>query len=223
MKNRKGIGGRKGYTLFDKYFQYIDTEEKAYFLGLLYADGCNIKNSNGVSLQLKEDDLYILEKFKDEIKYTGPIRKVIKKNIHYNLTFYSKEFSSIIEEKGIIPNKSKKLDKIPDIPNKLLHHFIRGYFDGDGCIRMVNFEKYGKSNKLRFCIAGNEPFLLNIQKEIINQAGLSKTKLCSLKNKTTKQIEYSGNINCQKIYSFLYKNSTIFFKRKKDIFETICQ
>lgn len=53
----------------DSFFEKIDTEEKAYFLGLFYADGCNYINGNAsrVALSLQEDDKKILEIFNNFI------------------------------------------------------------------------------------------------------------------------------------------------------------
>ena len=55
---------QRKYNIDETFFDVIDTEEKAYFLGLLYADGCNATNRNAVILSLKEDDKEILEKIK---------------------------------------------------------------------------------------------------------------------------------------------------------------
>ena len=51
-KNNLELTNRR-YNVNHKYFEVIDTEEKAYWLGFLYADGCVIKTKTGSSLLLK--------------------------------------------------------------------------------------------------------------------------------------------------------------------------
>lgn len=222
LHTMKRSEGKKDYEVAENYFKNINSENKAYFLGLLAADGCNHKSAK-IALQLKENDLYIIEKFKSEIGFDGPITSIQKKNKHYNISIYNRRFCQNLEVLGIVPRKTYKLNKLPDIPENLVKHFIRGVFDGDGCIRLVNFEKYGRSNKLRFCIAGNEPFLLEIQKVLVRELGLFTTKLSKFPNGKTRQLEYIGNSTCQKIYTYLYNEATTYLTRKKDIFNYICQ
>lgn len=69
-------GKNKKYKVDEHYFDYIDTPNKAYILGFLYADGCNMVNRYSVSLRLREDDKEILQKMKDEINSTRPLRYI---------------------------------------------------------------------------------------------------------------------------------------------------
>jgi len=136
------------YSLNDNYFDVIDTEEKAYFLGLLYADGCNLfdKNNNVTTISLQEKDVKILERFNYEIKSDRPLEFMYKNNDNhqnqYRLTMCSEQISTNLSLLGCTPRKSLTL-KFPteeQVPNHLIQHFIRGYFDGDGCICFnVNF------------------------------------------------------------------------------------
>lgn len=69
-------------TVFDS----IDTEEKAYWLGFLYADGNVHSTANIVSLSLKLSDINHLEKFKTFLKATN---KISKTTIKSNNKFYN--------------------------------------------------------------------------------------------------------------------------------------
>lgn len=61
LLNREGLKGKRENNNFRKYdinqyyFDKIDCEEKAYFLGFLYADGCNHINNTKISMFLKEE------------------------------------------------------------------------------------------------------------------------------------------------------------------------
>lgn len=67
----------KKYTFNKNYFEKIDSEDKAYFLGLLYADGCNstsaTQNHASIVLNLQEGDKEILEKFMKYINSNKPL------------------------------------------------------------------------------------------------------------------------------------------------------
>lgn len=55
--------GRRKYSLNEEYFDVIDNQNKAYYLGLLYADGCNNVQRYAIHLDLQIDDREIIEKF----------------------------------------------------------------------------------------------------------------------------------------------------------------
>jgi hypothetical protein len=214
------LGGRKGYTLNDDFFEIIDTPEKAYFLGFLYADGCVIRNSNGLLFQLKENDLYIIEKFRSLLEFTGPIRLVVRKNNHYKLVVYSSKLIKDLFKWGVISNKSNILDELPNLNEDMMSHFIRGYFDGDGYIGACKRGRNQK-NSLRFNVVGTENFLLNLQEILIKELGLTKTKLQVYKWTNARGLEYGGNSNAKKIYDYLYKNNPLCLTRKKRRFEEV--
>lgn len=207
----------------DNYFEKIDTEDKAYFLGLLYADGSI--NKNGITISLQEDDLHILEYFKNKLDLTNNLYFVKKQDDNhknqYCLSVYSSKLSKDIINKGCIPNKTMTL-KFPteeQVPNHFIHHFIRGYFDGDGCISLQ------KDGKYIFNICGTEQFIIKLQEILIKECNLNKTNIRKPKKKTgndiTSVLVYSGNRQLLKIRDWLYKDATVYFHRKKDKFFNI--
>lgn len=205
------------YTHDKKFFQKIDTEEKAYFLGLLYADGNVSKNVLSISLQ--EQDRSILDKLKNALSYTGPITPITKKDKRkqqWKLAITSKELIISLLTHGLYPNKGTTL-KFPDtVPSFLLVHFIRGYFDGDGCI-YTNF----KNHDYLFSIVAPQNFLLKIQELMIKDLSLTKTKLYNPKNCKDTQLHiltYQGRKNLLRIRDWLYKDANIYLSRKKDKF-----
>ena len=134
---------RKTYN--ENYFDVIDSEDKAYFLGLIYADGCVVNNQNEyrykVCLKLHNKDKHILD---DLIKYVEG-----EMCIWYHgqrdmceVSFSGKKIVKDLEDKGVFPNKTFTI-KYPVIDEKLERHFLRGYFDGDGCIRISEDKRDG--------------------------------------------------------------------------------
>ena len=123
--------------MFDEHkFEKIDTEEKAYWLGFLDADGCIHNGRNydyGIELGLQEQDYSHLVKFKDFIEKDNKICYREKIN-SYRYQFKNKTMNKDLINLGCVPHKSLIL-KFPDedqVPDNFLIPFIRGYFDGDG-------------------------------------------------------------------------------------------
>jgi intein/homing endonuclease len=152
MLKRRGVE-RKSKTEYRKnatdesFFGVIDVEEKAYFLGLMFSDGLNYGGKKRYfSIELREDDAYILERFSlalcpntpKELYFRDRVTPTSKETHRYaRLTVYSKKICEDLDRLGCMPNKSVLL-KFPSYlrPN-LLRHFMRGYFDGDGSISLT--------------------------------------------------------------------------------------
>ena len=135
-----------GQTFNEYYFDNIDTPNKAYLLGFLYADGCVNKN-NTISFAVHQKDKEILEMYVSELKATNQITYV-KNKPHVRLTFCSKHMCDTLINLGCGHNKTNSLE-FPAIPEIYKYDFIRGFMDGDGCISVINRGKY-KSISLSF-------------------------------------------------------------------------
>ena len=117
------------------YFKNIDTEDKAYWLGFIYADGCVTKDHKKLIINLSPVDIYHLKLFNDCINSDYHI-SYQDNNRYVSLSISNKQFVENLIDKGCVPRKSLIL-QFPDewqVPKHLLRHFIRGYFDGDGCL-----------------------------------------------------------------------------------------
>ena len=216
--NWKSLLKKKYISTNIDYFEKIDSKNKAYFLGLIVADGS--VSSDGLTIGLTYEDSYILYKFKTSINYSGNIRRAV-----FNITnrldqgiisIYSKKLVRDLSLLGVIPNKSFKT-YFPDIPEEFYSHFIRGVFDGDGCIRVDK-----RSNNLMFGIVGYKLFIKEIQNILIKQCNLKLIKLshCKSNKKDTMGFEYSGNKQVKRIYEYLYKDcEDLYLTRKKEKFE----
>ena len=155
MNNRN-----KKYQINENIFNNIDSEEKAYFLGFLMADGYNNETRYSVRLCLKEEDVCVLESLKNILypnndKPIGYIKRKDGFNLNY-LDICNKHISKTLANLGMIQAKTFKL-QYPNISNTMNKHFIRGYFDGDGCINFFILKKY-KYFKCQFRIIGTENF-----------------------------------------------------------------
>jgi len=206
------------YNFNENYFSKIDTEEKAYWLGFIAADGYIESNYRRLVISLQEKDKIHLEKLKNHIKSNFDLKYIIQKNkfnknntltkefyYRYNLELCSVILCNDLKKIGIFNNKSLIL-KFPNLSNKLIHHFIRGYVDGDGS---WSFTK----NQCIFRVTSSLNFCIKLQNIFIKRCNVKKTKLLNEGN--AKTITYCGNKQCKRIRNFIYKDATIFLDRKR--------
>lgn len=220
----------KRYNLDENYFDNIDTEAKAYFLGLMISDGSNNEEKHNIRINLQEEDKHILDSFLLELKTDNSLRyidcsKYKNKKNQYRLDIYNKHISQKLCEYGCINNKEFKTYFPKQIPKNLYNHFIRGYFDGDGSIfNNKNVKKLNHKSTYSFNITGNESLLINIQNILCSELKLNKTKIFSRypdKVISAKHFSYNGNINCIKIRDWLYKDANYYLIRKFEKFQQI--
>ena len=211
------------YILDENYFVCIDTESKAYILGFIYADGF-VGDEKFNNIVIAVNDLEILEFIAKEFKFTGNIRKTKKGGFEnskcgYSLNFSSKIMASRLREIGLYPNKSLTIDTLPQIDKKLVRHFIRGYFDGDGSIVLSHNTSYYKAidgvikyiyPTYCFMILGTKGFL----EEIIKEAEFNYAKIHNTKSEKIKCIKINAKKEFNNIFKYLYDNSTIKLQRK---------
>lgn len=225
------------YSLDENFFEKIDTERKAYILGFVYADGNNKSQNSGLSITISYDDKELLEEIKNELKSNA---KITEQNINgfkqVHIDFNSYKLSRDLEKQGCYKNKTYKIVFPLFLDESLMNHFIRGYFDGDGCIwegerkKMLIRDKNTKTgfknktvHNVKFTVTSNTNFILGLQNYLVEHLGFKRNKIFNRnKNNTAiSTLEYSGRGNVKKLYDFMYNNSTICLKRKYDKFKKI--
>jgi predicted transcriptional regulator len=208
------------YTLNESVFDIIDTSEKAYWLGIFYADGDVSDARNVVELYLKELDYHHLvkmQKFFETNKPIKPKNKKFKGKIYkgFRLGISSKRIKGNLINFGCPPRKSKII-YFPDsikVPVHLISHFIRGYFDGDGCITNAN-----KGTTIAIEILGTEEFLRSIH----HWTGftLDRDPVKDFKHSDIKRLQYFGN-DAKAFLDKIYENATIYLDRKYNLWNRI--
>ncbi len=225
------------YLIDNKYFSSIDTQEKAYFLGLLYADGCVSQlPRHTVSISLKATDSSILEAMKIALKSEHPIKYYECRGGQYtHFTFNDTLIHRDLIKHGCVPAKSKIL-LFPEtllINDKLLSSFIAGYFDGDGSIVLSNSKTQHKNrikqtNITRIdCGITSSKLFINKLKEILEQRLNIK---CGIKiphaNKqdgNTLTLTINGAKQIQTFLDYIYKNQPVKMERKYNTYLKLCE
>ena len=189
-------------------FQTIDTEEKAYWLGFLYADGSVGSTDNRIELTLAQCDYNHLVKFKNFIGLDNKIayREKIKA---YRYVFKDQGVKSDLIKLGCIPKKSLVLTFPTEqqVPPHLLRHFMRGYFDGDGCFCNTN-------SCFEAGILGTEKFITGFIAALPNSINKTLTIKSGCKNATIKKYGVYSYYDVLAFLNFLYQDCTIFLDRK---------
>lgn len=205
----------KKYSFNFDFFEKINSELSAYWLGFLYADGCILApreyGEQEFKLVLNDKDLEILEKFKEDLQSSYPIRhdnsKINPQVIH---CLRSQKAVNDLKALGCVENKSLILNFPNDsqVPQEFLHHFIRGYFDGDGSISSYqDNEKHRPQYHMSF--VGTENFI----KGLYNFLQIGSVFPDQRKNNSW-YLHINGNRQIEKVYHILYSNATRYMQRK---------
>jgi len=200
------------YDVNSSYFDIIDSEDKAYWLGFLAADGC-VTDKQTLELTLMAQDKSHIEKLRFSLESNHPIVDMPYKN-QSKIVIGRKDLCNGLRRHGIVERKTFSIE-YPDIPNEMDPHFIRGVFDGDGTWVILK-RKNRPTNKLRFSIASASlGFLETIKKKIntyCNTPDLGTIK--KIGKSRCYYLIYNGNRQCSKIYQYLWKEHTICLVRK---------
>ena len=201
---------QRKYSINENFFDVIDTEEKAYFLGFLYADGYNNTDRNSVALSLKEDDKEILEKLNNLLQPKKPLQyvkiKTTNSSNQYRLVIANNHISQKLVELGCDKAKTYSLifPSEKQVPKYLVRHFVRGYFDGDGWV-----------GKKAICIVSTLNFC-NSLAEILNQE-LNVNSYIRVRhperNNNIRMLELSKKA-ARLFLSWIYRDSNIHLERK---------
>jgi len=201
------------YSVNEKYFDDL-TEDSAYWLGFLYADGyVRLKDgkSGEMKIKLKNTDKDHLEKFKNQIESSNPIKCGVNKDDGSKFCYMMVNSTHIVKklfDLGCLENKTFKI-RLPILNENLMSHFIRGYFDGDGCIHKVK----NRPNSFTVSICSNKMFVRDIFEH------LKMGKIYEEKNHSLLIINKISEI--KKFKEIIYKNSNVCLERKFHIFNEI--
>lgn len=217
------------YTLNENYFDILDSEDKVYFLGYLMADGYNNESRGVIEASCATKDKEFLEMLNKTIGSSKPIR-LVEANTNsyksYRMALCSRHLSKRLSELGCIQNKTFKLTFPNYLNEEMKKHFIRGYFDGDGCISFTFAKRdnyFGNAFLSMATITSTESFCLYLKRYIKRILDINSTMLCRHPehNNNNRTLQISGNKQVIRFAEWLYKDAHLFLKRKFDKIEEI--
>ena len=213
------------------FFKRLKYELQTYLLGFIASDGSINEERHTLSININKQDYEILELFKiispeayckQQKSYESKalVRgHTVKNHGSIKLSIASKIITDSLKVYGIVQNKTYKEMSIPTTLDNLIKHFIRGYFDGDGCFT-YSIRKPSKANReinyrvsARWEICSKKSnILLEIQKY------LAKYEITTNINYNKRDDMYSirtcSREQIIKIYNLLFKDSKYFLSRK---------
>lgn len=206
----------RAYKIDEKFFNQIDSEGKAYLLGLMFSDG-NISSKNNY-INFSSNDKNLVEIAKTLLGSNSPIH-------HYKSSFSliigNQNLHTALNKLGVLKRKSWQELSLPPIPKKLIGHFIRGLHDGDGCFYADNRqEKYSYLCSSLTC--GSRQFLEQIKELLEKKLRISFHKVRfdrKENNKGSYQLCLSRKNDIKKFIKYLYQDCHYCLNRKYKITE----
>ena len=196
----------------------INYEEKAYWLGFFYADAYNNEKLGRIVIELQEQDREHLIKC---ARFFGKPRDPFKqlknkgKYIAFRLELNSKHLSQSLASKGCHQTKSFDIKFPTWLNDNLIHHFIRGYFDGDGSI-------YIHQDQLNIEFASTQEMCISIN-AILSNLNISGQMYHPKRYKNnTYKLCFGGSRQVKRFCEWLYKDATIYLDRKYDVYKSYC-
>ena len=223
VKARSNSISSRKHLYNERFFDDINTEAKAYWLGFIYADGC-ISTRNKIPSQLQinisiKDKGHLVKFYKDLNHSDSP--KIItsftqgKDRDYEVISIRNKKLVAGLLKHGVTPCKSFTTLFPYQIPKEMYRHFIRGYWDGDGSIA-----KNPKHKALK--VIGTYDFLKSIQDiYCLENPLLTKTKisLCNRYSKELYTISKDGSNQAKLLADYLYKDAAVYLDRKYNIYK----
>lgn len=217
----------KYYCDYD-FFETIDTEAKAYWLGFIYADGC-VTDRGGVNILLAGYEKAHLEKYRQALNAEHPVEerydtirdkgRPVRTQHNVKVRLHSKLMVSHLARLGVAPRKSLTLtfptsDQVPD---HLVHHFVRGYFDGDGSINHSSKDIYG--GIWQFAVISSDAFVNRLKEVLTKHVEITSWRIYSHPESEGMAYFSVRNVpDINRIRDYLYRDATIFLDRKRDRF-----
>jgi intein/homing endonuclease len=198
----------------------------AYVLGYFYADGGLIDGSSfrGKYVCVTSVERHIIENIR---KWLGSEHRIVTSNsiwpngkVRYLLRIGSSKLYNSLVDLGLYPNKSLTIS-FPKIPETYLPHFIRGYFDGDGCayLEMSKGKQQERIIKKLTVIftSGSKKFLEELNSALKKRVELRQDKVYN--SHRSYQVRF-GSADSVELFKFLYNGAPgeLFFERKLKVF-----
>lgn len=212
------VGYPVKYDLNTTIFSDIENEKSMYALGLIYSDGHISKAHNAI--QFKTIDKEQVFNFRECFETTKDYYVVPPQNGNQKAYTFQIGYKPMIEDLlGLVPKRSKDTEKIHNkiIDSSYFHHFLRGFFDGDGSV---------SKNGGQIVFTGKKSLMENLAEAVKENYGVESSSLLKVKGGFVQDgkvnsyhLGYYKNDSKEKLYSEMYKGATLFLTRKKEIFE----
>lgn len=219
-----------------EYFDIIDTPDKAYWLGAILADGVvhvqrqTNSATHRFSLSQHVNERAWLEQFRDDIGTTYPL-KPSNEGQALAIAISSHKLCDALRSHGVVERKTYG-HPIPTVAGAMLPHFVRGFFDGDGCIhagKLRDHAKPGSTYPKRgngfldpvITFSATEAMCHWLLAEIRNGAGITSGGVYRVSSPVIRSTRFAGRRAVEAVYRWMYADATRWMPRKRTIFESL--
>lgn len=215
LKARKNDGWNRVYDLDESFFESIDSEEKAYWLGFIVADGSVYKPIYKMTVGLSSRDKGHVEKLRQALRYGCDVKIRMTSSGNSNrheiamLEVSSKKMTADLEALGVTQNKTFTATPWKG-PPELMRHFWRGVFDGDGCIHRLK----GKANTWQVFVVGTKEICEGFASFAEEVTGTRPT--ISPHGKIFRA-RFSGFSSPQSVIRSMYEGASVSLDRKREL------
>ncbi len=223
---------QRRHALDETFFRDVDSQAKAYWLGLIFADGCI--HGTSLSLSLARRDKAILVAFRQAIHSEAPVVDYDYCHGAFSrLLITSFSLVADLNRLGATENKTQRIT-FPALDEELVRHFMRGYFDGDGSL----YKSIAKDSRYRlgfhhnwtFSLTGYKRFIEQFQNHLMQKCHLHKTRLAARHSESPNVVtlRYCGFRQIACIDAFLCCDAEVLLDRKhvngaKNIVKRFCE
>jgi hypothetical protein len=208
------------YHINHNYFDNIDTTEKAFYFGLLFADGCNDLFRNRISISLIENNSLVLYKLRNILQgengnkmyRVDPSHNAWSKQFQIRYQFSSKNICEKLNSHGMIPSVKSKYKKFPDVIGgascEIIKSFILGYIIGNGSVELIISKTSDIIIGSTISIASTKEMCQSIK--LIFETYINKNlnlHINKTKSSYTKVVSCNNKFGCYHIAKWLLNNS----------------
>lgn len=215
-------GHKKNRLIKDNFFENINTEEKAYWVGFIFADGSVRVRKDGIKqlrIKIQKQDQLLLEKFLLSLNSDSSFQyytNTLTNNETVAIEICSQKIVDDLEKIGIISNKTYLSKKLPIVPEEFIIPFLRGLFDGDG---ILSYKENYNEAAIGYCSYSQE-IIVEVQQlidKLINKT--EHNKIISINNSW--YCKWRGRRQILRILFLLYNNANIYLDRKYDKYQRL--
>lgn len=218
IKIEQRIFTQSPYTLDEHWLDELDCQEKYYFCGMFFADGTNSVDRNQIRMKLHIKDIDRLKLFQKWFHSNRPLLPLDKDGeirTYGNckeMVLTSKHLCDRLTELGAPDNKSTILQFPGFVPDDMMNHFIRGYFDGDGSITLFAKTKNGEV-RANVTFVSSHDFIKGLNQYLEDHLSI-RPNVYHRENFSLLKIEKAQEL--KKFLDWLYQNANCFMARKHD-------
>lgn len=223
----RGQGHPRHHDLDESFFDKIDSEAKAYWLGFVTADGAIIDRvarrgtQYQISVRLQLADSDHLEKMRADFGSSCQVKEILytyrgRRYACSGLTLSSKRLVKQLKKLGVGPRKSLTVKPCREIPRQLQHHYWRGVFDGDGCltssIRPSGLRVWGLG------LAGSQAIVTGFRNYLLT---IMRSVPAVHPHRSIFVLKAGGLASPQCVAHILYDGSSVYLDRKKALVDEL--